>query len=81
MIFSHHWRQQLLLLFSSKVKSIKFSEWNMGSNPDMNPVKVHIHVNRNNLGFEVRRYNKNIVGEKSLDFVCFYYELSLIIIL
>ncbi|KAL7442155.1 hypothetical protein ACHAXM_011172 [Skeletonema potamos] len=35
-----------------KVKSIKFSEWNMGSNPDMNPVTVHIHVNRNNLGFE-----------------------------
>jgi hypothetical protein len=35
-----------------KVKSIKFSEWNMGSNPDMNPVNVHIHINRNNLGFE-----------------------------
>ena len=26
----------------------------MGSNPDMNPVTVHIHINRNNLGFEVR---------------------------
>lgn len=35
-----------------KVKSIKFTEWNRGSNPDMNPVTVHIHVNRNNLGFE-----------------------------
>lgn len=28
-------------------------EWNRGVNPDMNPVTVHIHVNRNNLGFEV----------------------------
>mmetsp|Transcript_14397 Transcript_14397/g.29260 ORF Transcript_14397/g.29260 Transcript_14397/m.29260 type:complete len:195 (-) Transcript_14397:605-1189(-) len=35
-----------------KVKSIKFTEFNRGANPDMNPVKVHIHVNRNNLGFE-----------------------------
>mmetsp|Transcript_14697 Transcript_14697/g.35413 ORF Transcript_14697/g.35413 Transcript_14697/m.35413 type:complete len:195 (+) Transcript_14697:171-755(+) len=35
-----------------KVKSIKFTEWNRGANPDMNPVTVHIHVNRNNLGFE-----------------------------
>ncbi len=37
----------------TKVKSIKFTEFNRGANPDMNPVKVHIHVNRNNLGFEV----------------------------
>jgi len=29
----------------------------MGANPDMNPVNVHIHINRNNLGFEVR-YNQ-----------------------
>ncbi|KAL7543724.1 hypothetical protein ACHAXR_013006 [Thalassiosira sp. AJA248-18] len=35
-----------------RVKSIKFIEWNNGANPDMNPVTVHIHVNRNNLGFE-----------------------------
>lgn len=35
-----------------KVKSIKFTEWNRGADPDMNPVTVHIHVNRNNLGFE-----------------------------
>eukprot|EP01083_Nonionella_stella_P281577 958095_1 len=35
-----------------KVKSIKFMEWNKGASPDMNPVTVHIHVNRNNLGFE-----------------------------
>jgi len=35
-----------------KVKSIKFTEFNNGANPDMNPVTVHIHVNRNNLGFE-----------------------------
>lgn len=42
-----------LLPPNQKVKSIKFSEWNMGSQPDMNPVTVHIHINRNNLGFEV----------------------------
>lgn len=35
-----------------RVKSIKFTEWNKGANPEMNPVTVHIHVNRNNLGFE-----------------------------
>mmetsp|Transcript_8892 Transcript_8892/g.16076 ORF Transcript_8892/g.16076 Transcript_8892/m.16076 type:complete len:192 (+) Transcript_8892:92-667(+) len=35
-----------------KVKSIKFTEWNKGANPDMNPLTVHIHVNRVNLGFE-----------------------------
>lgn len=35
-----------------KVKSVKFTEWNRGANPDMNPVAVHIHVNRVNLGFE-----------------------------
>lgn len=35
-----------------KVKSVKFTEWNRGADPDMNPVTVHIHVNRNNLGFE-----------------------------
>ena len=36
-----------------QVKSIKFTEWNKGANPEMSPVTVHIHVNRNNLGFEV----------------------------
>lgn len=35
-----------------RVKSIKFTEWNNGANPDTNPVTMHIHVNRNNLGFE-----------------------------
>lgn len=35
-----------------KVKSIKFTEFNRGASPDLNPVTVHIHVNRNNLGFE-----------------------------
>jgi len=35
-----------------RVKSIKFTEWNRGADPDMNPVTVHIHVNRVNLGFE-----------------------------
>jgi len=35
-----------------KVKNIKFTEWNRGASPDMNPVTLHIHVNRVNLGFE-----------------------------
>jgi len=35
-----------------RVKSIKFTEWNRGADPDKNPVTVHIHVNRVNLGFE-----------------------------
>jgi hypothetical protein len=35
-----------------RVKSIKFTEWNKGANPDMNPVTVHMHINRVNLGFE-----------------------------
>eukprot|EP00804_Cyclotella_cryptica_P016631 CCRYP_001947-RA/>CCRYP_001947-RA protein AED:0.11 eAED:0.10 QI:0/0/0/1/1/1/3/0/192 len=35
-----------------RVKSIKFTEFNNGANPELNPVTVHIHINRNNLGFE-----------------------------
>merc|ERR1719296_417016 len=35
-----------------RVKSIKFTEWNRGADPDMNPVTVHIYLNRVNLGFE-----------------------------
>lgn len=52
----------LLLSPNQKVKSIKFSEWNMGSQPDMNPVTVHIHINRNNLGFEVSSYVNYSIG-------------------
>ena len=44
---------KLFLMTQQQVKSIKFTEWNKGANPEMNPVTVHIHVNRNNLGFEV----------------------------
>lgn len=35
-----------------KIKDLKFTAYNMGNNPDMNPVKVHLHVNRVDLGFE-----------------------------
>lgn len=35
-----------------RVKSVKFTEWNRGADPDTNPVTVHMHVNRVNLGFE-----------------------------
>lgn len=43
----------LIRIFNLQVKSIKFNEFNNGTNPELNPVKVHIHINRNNLGFEV----------------------------
>lgn len=35
-----------------KVHSIKFTEFNRGMNPEEFPTKVHIYVNRNNMGFE-----------------------------
>merc|ERR1712224_696840 len=35
-----------------KVHSLKFTEFNQGLNPEENPSKVHIYVNRENLGFE-----------------------------
>jgi len=35
-----------------KVHSLKFTEFNQGVNPEENPSKVHIYVNRENLGFE-----------------------------
>jgi hypothetical protein len=35
-----------------KVKSIKFTEFNLGSDPELNPTTVHVYVNRENLGFE-----------------------------
>jgi len=48
--------EQLLVHLSFRefvrVKSVKFTEWNRGADPDANPATVHIHVNRVNLGFE-----------------------------
>ena len=35
-----------------KVKTIKFAEFNNGSDPESNPTTVHLFVNRENLGFE-----------------------------
>lgn len=35
-----------------KVKSIKFVAFNNGADPESNPSKVHLYVNRENLGFE-----------------------------
>jgi PITH domain len=35
-----------------KIHTIQFSEFNDGINPEMNPNKVHLYVNRENLGFE-----------------------------
>lgn len=48
--------EQLILHFAFqenvKVHSIKFTEFNRGSDPDSNPVTVKLFVNRVNLGFE-----------------------------
>jgi len=43
-----------MLLFNEfvKIKGLKFTAYNVGNDPEMNPVKIHLHVNRNNLGFE-----------------------------
>ena len=35
-----------------QVYSLKFTEYNRGSEPESNPATVKIFVNRNNLGFE-----------------------------
>lgn len=35
-----------------KLRSIKFIEFNNGMDPESNPSKVHLYVNRENLGFE-----------------------------
>lgn len=35
-----------------KVHSIKFTEYNRGSEPECNPTIIKIYANRNNLGFE-----------------------------
>ena len=35
-----------------KIKSIKFVAFNAGADPSLNPSKVHLYVNRENLGFE-----------------------------
>lgn len=48
--------EQLILHFEFsefvKVQSIKFTEFNNGSEPENNPTNVKLYVNRNNLGFE-----------------------------
>jgi len=43
-----------LLIRSSvfQVHSLKFTEFNNGLNPEENPTRIHIYVNRENLGFE-----------------------------
>mmetsp|Transcript_21200 Transcript_21200/g.35082 ORF Transcript_21200/g.35082 Transcript_21200/m.35082 type:complete len:187 (+) Transcript_21200:91-651(+) len=35
-----------------KVHSLKFAEFNQGINPEENPTKIQLYVNRENLGFE-----------------------------
>jgi hypothetical protein len=40
------------LLLSFKIRSIKLTEFNSGMDPESNPSKIHLFVNRENLGFE-----------------------------
>eukprot|EP00970_Alexandrium_tamarense_P016333 scaffold6361_cov193-Alexandrium_tamarense.AAC.9 len=47
-----HFTYTSSFLSREQVKSIKFTEFNNGADPELNPVKIHIHINRNNLGFE-----------------------------
>lgn len=35
-----------------QIRSIKFTEFNQGINPEENPSRIHLFVNRENLGFE-----------------------------
>jgi hypothetical protein len=42
----------LTLLLSFKIRSIKLTEFNTGMDPESNPSKIHLFVNRENLGFE-----------------------------
>mmetsp|Transcript_2619 Transcript_2619/g.7250 ORF Transcript_2619/g.7250 Transcript_2619/m.7250 type:complete len:188 (-) Transcript_2619:396-959(-) len=48
--------EQLILHISFhdfvRIKSIKFTEFNQGVDPDQNPTTVKLYVNRSNLGFE-----------------------------
>jgi hypothetical protein len=37
---------------TQQVHSIKFTEFNNGIDPELNPTKIHLYVNRENLGFE-----------------------------
>lgn len=43
---------QTSLFFLPQVHSLKFTEFNNGMDPELNPTKIHIYVNRENLGFE-----------------------------
>lgn len=36
----------------SQVHSLKFTEFNQGINPEENPTKIQLYINRENLGFE-----------------------------
>ena len=36
----------------SQIKSIKFTEFNQGIDPEMNPTAIRLFVNRGNIGFE-----------------------------
>jgi len=48
--------EQLILHFAFnefvKVHSMKFTEYDNGNNPENNPTKILLFVNRNNIGFE-----------------------------
>ena len=42
----------VILFWNAQLRSIEFIEFNNGIDPESNPSKVHLFVNRDNLGFE-----------------------------
>jgi hypothetical protein len=42
----------IYIVFILKIHSIKIDEYNRGVNPDLNPTKIRLFVNRTNMGFE-----------------------------
>jgi hypothetical protein len=47
-----HFFFTIISLIVGQIKCIKFTEFNNGVDPELNPVTVHLFVNRENLGFE-----------------------------
>jgi PITH domain len=52
MVLASRFAASHLFLWHNQVRSIKFTEFNNGMDPESNPSKIHLFVNRENLGFE-----------------------------
>ena len=51
-IYIYLFVSRFVFLSESQIRSIQFIEFNNGLDPESNPSKVHLYVNRENLGFE-----------------------------